>query len=79
MLSTSLLHDLWQLIEELPTHSLVRWEDTRLVSWLLEQSEQRFQLNQEDRRSIEQYLDSHLLLIREMAESSQNRYCPIAV
>ncbi|WP_299486552.1 hypothetical protein [Acaryochloris sp. IP29b_bin.137] len=79
MLSPALLHDLWQLIEELPTSSLMKWDDIRLVSWLQEQLEQRFRLKEEDRKNIEQYLDSHLLLIREMAESSQYQYCPLAV
>ncbi|BDM78805.1 hypothetical protein [Acaryochloris marina] len=77
MLSPSLLHDLWQLIEELPTYSLLGWDDTRIVSWLLEQFEHRSCLKEEDRASLEQYLDSHLLLIREMAES--NQYCALVV
>ncbi len=77
MLPPSLLHDLWKLIEELPTYSLVGWDDPHLVSWLLEQFEQRSCLKAEDRESLEQYLNSHLLLIREMAEA--NQYCPVAV
>ncbi|WP_299414140.1 hypothetical protein [Acaryochloris sp. IP29b_bin.148] len=79
MLSPSLLHGLWQLIEELPTHALMRWDDVRLVSWLLEQLEHRFRLKKEDRKGIERYLESHLLLIREMTESSQPPSCSLAV
>ncbi|ABW29930.1 hypothetical protein AM1_4959 [Acaryochloris marina MBIC11017] len=47
------------------------------MSWLLEQFEHRSCLKEEDRASLEQYLDSHLLLIREMAES--NQYCALVV
>lgn len=77
MLSPALLHDLWQLIEELPTYALIGWDDIRLASWLLEHIEHRCRLNAEDQKSIEKYLDSHLLLIREMAESEE--YRPLAV
>ena len=79
MLSPTLLHDLWQLIEELPSHSVQRLDDTRLSSWLLDQLERRFTLKEEDLNSIERYLSSHLLLIREMADSKQYYSCPLAV
>lgn len=79
MLSPSLLRDLWKLIEEIPSHSLMKLDDVRLVSWILEQLEHRFCLKAEDRKNIENYLDSHMLLIREMAESRQYHYCPLAV
>lgn len=79
MLPPPLLHDLWKLIEEIPSHSLIRLDDTRLVSWLLEHIENRFRLQAEDRKNIEKYLDSHMLLIREMAESRQYHYCSCAV
>lgn len=78
-MSPSLLHDLWQLIEEVPNHSLTRLDDSRLASWLLEQLERRFRLKEEDRKNIEKYLDTHMLLVREMAESRQYHYCPFAV
>ena len=79
MLSPALLHNLWQLIEELPSHPVMKLDDTRLISWLLAQLERRFTLKEEDLINIERYLSSHLLLIREMTESRQYYSCPLAV
>lgn len=79
MLSPSLLHDLWQLIEELPSHPVMRLSDSRLISWLLAQVERRLILKKEDIHNIERYLDSHVLLIREMTESRQYHSCPLAM
>lgn len=79
MLSPSLLHDLWQLIEELPSHPVMRLNDSRLISWLLAQVERRLILKEEDINNIERYLGSHVLLIREMTESKRYHSCPLAM
>ncbi|ABW27298.1 hypothetical protein [Acaryochloris marina] len=79
MLSPSLLHDLWQLIEELPSHPVMQLNDSRLISWLLARVERRLILKEEDISNIEKYLGSHVLLIREMTESRRYHCCPLAM
>ncbi|NJM66578.1 MAG: hypothetical protein HC851_13420 [Acaryochloris sp. RU_4_1] len=79
MISPPLLRRLWQMIDEMPSHSLMRLDDTRLVTGLIEQLEQQLRLREEERKGVEKYLGSHMMLIRDIAESRQYTPCALAV
>lgn len=78
-MSPPLLRYLWQMIEEVPTNSLMRFDDSRLVSGLLVQLEQRVCLSEKEKKGLEKYLYSHLSLIRDIAESRRYNHYPLAV
>ena len=77
-MSPSLLRQLWEMIEEIPHHSLESFDDSGLVKWVLSHLEERLQLKKDERQAVEDYLYNHLMLIRDIAESKQHRYCPLA-
>lgn len=77
-MSPSLLRQLWEMIEEIPYQSLENLDDSGLVKWVLSHLEERLQLKNDERQTVEDYLYNHLMLIRDIAESRQFRYCPLA-
>lgn len=77
-MSPFLLRQLWEMIEEIPQQSLESLDDSGLVMWVLSHLEERLQLKNDERQTVEAYLNNHLMLIRDIAESKQHRYCPLA-
>ena len=76
-MSTPLLRQLWQMIEEIPYHSLGRLDDSGLVSWVLSHLENRQPMKTDERKAAEGYLYDHMMLIRDIADSQQQHHCPL--
>ncbi|ABW32165.1 hypothetical protein [Acaryochloris marina] len=68
-MSPPLLRRLWQMIEELPQHSLDKLDDSGLVTWVLSHLERRQHLKTEERKAVEGYLNTHMMLIRDVSDS----------
>ncbi|MGR3279082.1 hypothetical protein ACSYAD_28875 [Acaryochloris marina NIES-2412] len=64
-----LLRRLWQMIEELPHHTLEKLDDLGLVTWVLSHLEHRQHLRIEERKAVERYLYTHMMLIRDVSDS----------
>lgn len=64
-----LLRRLWQMIEELPQHSLENLDDLGLVTWVLSHLERHQHLRIEERKAVERYLNTHMMLIRDVSDS----------
>ncbi|ABW33465.1 hypothetical protein [Acaryochloris marina] len=77
-MSPPLMRRLWQMIESLPQHSLEKLDDSGLVAWLLSYLERHHHLKTDERKAAESYLNNHILLIRDIAESRQIHHCPLA-
>lgn len=77
-MSPPLLRQLWQMIEEIPQHSLEKLDDSGLVRWVLSHLEQHKSLKTDEREAAEVYLYDHMMLIRDIAESRQLHHCPLA-
>lgn len=75
-MSPPLLRQLWQMIEEIPQHSLEKLDDSGLVRWVLSHLEQHKSLKTEERKAAEGYLYDHVRLIRDIADSQQQHHCP---
>lgn len=68
-MSPPLLRRLWQMIEKLPKHSLDKLDDSGLVAWVLSHLERHQHLKIDERKAVEHYLNSHMMLIRDVADS----------
>jgi hypothetical protein len=68
-ISSSLLRHLWSVVEETQTNILLSFSDTELVQQLMEQLEFRGLLNTEETSALDAYLNSRLLLIRDLAKA----------
>jgi len=67
-MNTSLLHQLWLLIEETQTSLLLRLNDTELVKHLVKQLNKKAILSQEQMDNMSDYISSKTTLIRDLAQ-----------
>jgi hypothetical protein len=68
-MNSSILRQLWSVVEETQANILLSFGDTELVQQLVEQVESRGLLNTEEVGTVSAYLNSRLLLIRDMARA----------
>ncbi|MBF2066990.1 MAG: hypothetical protein IGS39_21625 [Calothrix sp. C42_A2020_038] len=76
-INSSLLRQLWSVVEETQTNILLGFSDTELVQQLLRQLQLKGILSTEEITAVGAYIDSRLLLIRDVAHarSAQNLAC----
>lgn len=77
VMSAPLLRQIWQMIEEIPHHSMGRLDDSGLVTWVLSHLENRQHMQTDERKAAEGYLYDHMMLIRDIADSQQQLCCPL--
>jgi len=63
-----MLRQLWSLIETTQATLLVNLDDATLVQWLLKQLKMNSALNGKEADLLDQYIQSRLCLIRDLAE-----------
>lgn len=68
-MSSSILRQLWSLIEATQTSTLMSLDDTKLVESLMQQLEEQRLLNREETNCVSVYIRSRILLIRELAQA----------
>ncbi len=68
-MNTSLLRQVWKVIEQTNFYELLSLNDTELIQRLLRQLETQNRLSQEETVLVQVYLNSKLPLIRDLAES----------
>jgi hypothetical protein len=68
-MNSSRLRQFWSLIEESPTETVLKLNDSELVKQLLSQLENRQPLSPQENHSMKSYIRSRTLLIREMVEA----------
>lgn len=67
-MSPSTLRHLWHLIEKTQGSILLSMDDQGLVQWLISQFQQEQALDPQETNYIQNYLNSRLLLIRDLAQ-----------
>lgn len=68
-INSSLLRQLWSVVEETQSNILLSFSDTELVQQLLRQLQFRGILSTEELTALSIYIDSRLVLIRDLASS----------
>ncbi|MBE9093966.1 hypothetical protein [Tychonema sp. LEGE 07203] len=63
-----MLRQLWSLIETTQANLLVNLDDATLVQWLLKQLKANSALNGNETDLLNEYIESRLSLIRDLAE-----------
>jgi hypothetical protein len=66
-MTTRLIRQLWKLIDATQTAFLLKLDDPTLVQWLVQQLREQQCLSQEEEVAAKAYIQSRLLLIREIA------------
>lgn len=69
LLSASMLHLTWSIVEETPARELLNLSDTMLIRLLLQQTAAKILLSGEEVCALYGYLGSKITLIRDIAES----------
>jgi hypothetical protein len=68
-INSSLLRQLWSVVEETQTNILLGFSDTELVQQLLRQLQFKGIFSTDELVAISDYIDSRLILIRDLASS----------
>lgn len=68
-MSPTMLRQLWSLVETTQASLIVSLDDADLVQWLLKRLQTESTINCSDRDVVNDYLNSRLALIRDLAES----------
>lgn len=68
-MTPSLLRQLWSLVETTQTQLLLNLDDDSLAQWLMRQLGSQQALNYAEKDVINDYIQSHLPLIRDLAQS----------
>jgi hypothetical protein len=68
-MNSSVLRQLWSVVEETQANILLSFGDTELVQQLVAQIELRGLLNTEEVGTVSAYVSSRILLIRDMARA----------
>ena len=68
-MNSSILRQLWSVVEETQANILLSFGDTELVQQLVAQIELRGLLNTEEVGTVSAYVSSRILLIRDMARA----------
>lgn len=65
----NLLRHLWQVIEQTPTSALLQQADTVLIDELIGELTLHQALSRQDYQLVKRYLQSHLTLVRDLADA----------
>ncbi|WP_267383017.1 hypothetical protein [Cyanobacterium sp. uoEpiScrs1] len=68
-MNTSIMRQLWSIVEESPAKTLINLDDSDLVSQLLNKLNAQYSLSSEDLQVIEVYFSSKTVLIKDIARS----------
>ena len=68
-MSPLLLRQIWGLVEATQSQILLTLDDESLVEWLLSQLTNQRSLDSQEANLLSDYLQSHLPLIRDVAQS----------
>ena len=68
-MKTSIIRQLWSIVEESSAKTLVNLDDSDLVSQLLKKLDAQYSLSSEDLQVMKVYFRSKTVLIRDMARS----------
>ncbi len=68
-MSPLLLRQIWGLVEATQSQILLTLDDESLVEWLLHQLTNQRSLDSQEANLLSDYLQSHLPLIRDVAQS----------
>lgn len=68
-MSPLLLRQIWGLVEATQSQILLTLDDESLVEWLLRQLTNQRSLDSQEANLLSDYLQSHLPLIRDVAQS----------
>jgi hypothetical protein len=68
-MNSSILRELWTLIDNMQPHILVNIEEKELIEQILEQLEGKNNVNLEEDDFVSVYISSKMSLIRDLAES----------
>ncbi|EAW35757.1 hypothetical protein [Lyngbya sp. PCC 8106] len=68
-MSPTMLRQLWSLVETTQASLIVSLDDADLVQWLLKRLQTESTINYSDQDVVNDYLNSRLALIRDLAES----------
>ncbi|GGA09953.1 hypothetical protein [Okeania sp. KiyG1] len=72
-MTPTMLRQLWSLIENSQATTLISLDDATLVQWLIKQLKTRNSLNGKEADLINEYIQSRLSLIRDLAEERLGR------
>jgi hypothetical protein len=75
-MSPMMLRQVWSLVEETQSHILLDLDDSSLVQLLVRQLKHRRSLNAAEATQYSYYIQSHLPLIRDLAQSRSTCYFP---
>jgi hypothetical protein len=67
VMESNRLHQLWKLIENNESSLIFKLDDQSLVQWLTQQLREKQSLSNEESAEARAYIQSKLLLIREIA------------
>ncbi|WGT68192.1 hypothetical protein [cyanobacterium endosymbiont of Epithemia clementina EcSB] len=68
-MKTSIIRQLWSIVEESSAKTLVNLDDSDLVSQLLKKLDAQYSLSSEDLQVMKVYFRSKTVLIRDIAHS----------
>ena len=68
-MNTSIMRQLWSIVEESSAKTLINLDDSDLVSQLLNKLNAQYSLSSEDLQVIEVYFSSKTVLIKDIARS----------
>jgi hypothetical protein len=68
-MNSSILRELWALIEEIQPHVLIQLNEQELIEKILKQLEQKKTLDRSENDRVSIYISSKMCLIRDLAES----------
>ncbi len=71
MVSPNVMRQLWALVESTQVSTLLQFEDSDLVQFLLKRFNAQQSIDPQDARHLDTYIQSKLPLIRDIAEDRQ--------
>ncbi len=78
-MNSSLLRQVWEVVEATQTDILTQLNDMQLVQVLVADLKDRNLLEKDEEANAQAYIRSRLILIRELAESRKDLCCPLKV
>lgn len=70
-MTPKILRQLWSVVENSQTKTLLQMDDARLVQWLVKQTTKQVLLDPNETDYLSDYIQSRLTLIRDLAYERQ--------
>ncbi len=74
-MTPDLLHKLWELIETVPTHRLLRLNQQATAELLIQKLRAQQPLTTAEEAEVRNYVAARITLIQELAQLRQGKYC----